>query len=254
MQPPTDDSLPEATDELLDKYRLKFSVMVNKIAGGCLVNPRRQDYHGRQYYDLDQSEALTITSMVKLLLKRVETDKVDLAAGDFEVKQLTERNQALQQKAASTDGKLGKLMSRVNGLQGEVDAFQRWKIEHTEKLKGVNAEVPGMGKLQNENQRLKDELEEMKIKRNILARQKEELIMDVQTEQRKVGVFRLENQALTAHLQEATNTNEAQQESSARQLDHVSLFVRVLLGVYPEVDIFYVRNLIQELLTSNEDE
>lgn len=161
MQPSNDNVLPEATDELLEKYKLKFSVMTNPIAGGCLVSPDVRDHRGIVHYELDRSDVLAITSMVQLLLKKVADDKI---------------------KLNGTSVKFSKLMMRIGDLQTENDAL------------------------------------------------------------------RLENEALKAQLTDNAQLMAEHEEAFEMKLDHISLFVRVLMGVYPKIDIFYVRNLIKQLL------
>ena len=77
--------------------------------------------------------------------------------------------------------------------------------------------------------------------------------MDIQNLRKQITALRLSNNELVGDLNHARDIQADQDEAFEMRLQHVSLFVRVLTGVYPEVDIFYVRNLIQELLAANED-
>ncbi|MBA3756162.1 MAG: hypothetical protein H0X02_08060, partial [Nitrosomonas sp.] len=137
-----DETLPPPTDELLEKYRVKFAVMINSIAGGCLVTP----YYGN-LYQLTHSEVLNLTSMVKLLFKRVQEEKVS-----------HEQNLILCQKLTSTTGKVSKLIARVSDLQGEVDSLQQLKAKHSEALSLLKVSFDAGKALEAENQRLREEI------------------------------------------------------------------------------------------------
>ena len=175
---PSNETVP---DSLIDKFRLKYSVMTNPLAGGCLATPIADTHDRLMHYKLDQVDHLTIVSMINLLLDRLDSDKILLEDCNDDVKELSQRNHALQQKVTATEEKVRKLMKRVLDLQAEVDQLKETSVKPVESHSSVD----------NEEQ-----------------------------------------------------TTDAAQKT----IDHLTLFIKVLIGVYPEIDIFYVRNIISQLL------